>query len=103
MLVPPVCEQITSFESLRQVVIVQHRQSVSHAVDALESNPAIGLTLAKWRAQRICICRAQAVESGKPGLDYPVIAARLKRLLSLIHISEPTRLLSISYAVFCLK
>src|SRR5678816_3995514 len=25
------------------------------------------------------------------------------RLLSLIHISEPTRLLSISYAVFCLK
>eukprot|EP00658_Telonema_sp_P-2_P046785 TRINITY_DN35094_c0_g1_i1.p1 TRINITY_DN35094_c0_g1~~TRINITY_DN35094_c0_g1_i1.p1 ORF type:complete len:116 (-),score=12.16 TRINITY_DN35094_c0_g1_i1:21-368(-) len=26
-----------------------------------------------------------------------------KVLLSLIHISEPTRLLSISYAVFCLK
>src|SRR5674536_394555 len=25
------------------------------------------------------------------------------KLLSLIHISEPTRLLSISYAVFCLK
>ena len=25
------------------------------------------------------------------------------RVLSLIHISEPTRLLSISYAVFCLK
>eukprot|EP00658_Telonema_sp_P-2_P027697 TRINITY_DN21347_c0_g1_i1.p1 TRINITY_DN21347_c0_g1~~TRINITY_DN21347_c0_g1_i1.p1 ORF type:complete len:208 (+),score=56.64 TRINITY_DN21347_c0_g1_i1:218-841(+) len=29
--------------------------------------------------------------------------ARAKQLLSLIHISEPTRLLSISYAVFCLK
>src|SRR5665254_19839 len=29
--------------------------------------------------------------------------ARLIRKLSLIHISEPTRLLSISYAVFCLK
>src|SRR5678815_5920635 len=27
----------------------------------------------------------------------------LTKLLSLIHISEPTRLLSISYAVFCLK
>src|SRR5674536_166734 len=26
-----------------------------------------------------------------------------ENLLSLIHISEPTRLLSISYAVFCLK
>src|SRR5678815_1622188 len=29
--------------------------------------------------------------------------SRLVMLLSLIHISEPTRLLSISYAVFCLK
>src|SRR5678815_2795878 len=28
---------------------------------------------------------------------------RCSRGLSLIHISEPTRLLSISYAVFCLK
>src|SRR5678815_4687679 len=28
---------------------------------------------------------------------------RSLRFLSLIHISEPTRLLSISYAVFCLK
>ena len=27
----------------------------------------------------------------------------IARSLSLIHISEPTRLLSISYAVFCLK
>src|SRR5678815_6135814 len=30
-------------------------------------------------------------------------AARHVLVLSLIHISEPTRLLSISYAVFCLK
>ena len=30
-------------------------------------------------------------------------ALRLALELSLIHISEPTRLLSISYAVFCLK
>ena len=29
--------------------------------------------------------------------------ASTHRVLSLIHISEPTRLLSISYAVFCLK
>eukprot|EP00658_Telonema_sp_P-2_P048123 TRINITY_DN36624_c0_g1_i2.p2 TRINITY_DN36624_c0_g1~~TRINITY_DN36624_c0_g1_i2.p2 ORF type:complete len:130 (-),score=38.51 TRINITY_DN36624_c0_g1_i2:5-394(-) len=28
---------------------------------------------------------------------------KLRSMLSLIHISEPTRLLSISYAVFCLK
>src|SRR5678816_1605823 len=30
-----------------------------------------------------------------------VLSTSLKQLLSLIHISEPTRLLSISYAVFC--
>src|SRR5678816_4776183 len=52
---------------------------------------------------------------GKPGPRYwqnhgryaiTVTAAppdRTVRGLSLIHISEPTRLLSISYAVFCLK
>src|SRR5678816_3388293 len=32
-----------------------------------------------------------------------VAVVRLLSALSLIHISEPTRLLSISYAVFCLK
>src|SRR5678815_3703633 len=45
------------------------------------------------------------------GEDIPLFALRLLGLaqrafpnnLSLIHISEPTRLLSISYAVFCLK
>src|SRR5678815_317630 len=30
-----------------------------------------------------------------------VLATPFSRILSLIHISEPTRLLSISYAVFC--
>src|SRR5674536_301632 len=38
---------------------------------------------------------ASATEQGRFG--------RMFRHLSLIHISEPTRLLSISYAVFCLK
>src|SRR5678816_4830295 len=37
----------------------------------------------------------QAVRSAAGGVHH--------FLLSLIHISEPTRLLSISYAVFCLK
>ena len=36
------------------------------------------------------------VQGPGPGLD-------VEMYLSLIHISEPTRLLSISYAVFCLK
>src|SRR5678815_207435 len=34
---------------------------------------------------------------------YGTILDRQPLVLSLIHISEPTRLLSISYAVFCLK
>ena len=33
----------------------------------------------------------------------PIIGIIIYFFLSLIHISEPTRLLSISYAVFCLK
>ena len=38
-------------------------------------------------------------------LDYrvPYVNGTALYALSLIHISEPTRLLSISYAVFCLK
>src|SRR5678815_566813 len=35
--------------------------------------------------------------------DLVIDSARIAQGLSLIHISEPTRLLSISYAVFCLK
>src|SRR5678816_4211122 len=35
--------------------------------------------------------------------DGGAVGQRLRQNLSLIHISEPTRLLSISYAVFCLK
>ena len=38
-----------------------------------------------------------------PGLAESVGHVRGVMALSLIHISEPTRLLSISYAVFCLK
>ena len=37
------------------------------------------------------------------GKKYKIIYAPRDRRLSLIHISEHTRLLSISYAVFCLK
>eukprot|EP00658_Telonema_sp_P-2_P075789 TRINITY_DN65545_c0_g1_i1.p1 TRINITY_DN65545_c0_g1~~TRINITY_DN65545_c0_g1_i1.p1 ORF type:complete len:121 (+),score=25.06 TRINITY_DN65545_c0_g1_i1:67-429(+) len=39
----------------------------------------------------------------QPGQACPWFLEELTKWLSLIHISEPTRLLSISYAVFCLK
>eukprot|EP00658_Telonema_sp_P-2_P010672 TRINITY_DN14029_c0_g1_i1.p1 TRINITY_DN14029_c0_g1~~TRINITY_DN14029_c0_g1_i1.p1 ORF type:complete len:181 (+),score=39.52 TRINITY_DN14029_c0_g1_i1:250-792(+) len=50
-------------------------------------------------------------DPSQQGLDYypgdfepsPAPSSHLEQPLSLIHISEPTRLLSISYAVFCLK
>eukprot|EP00658_Telonema_sp_P-2_P056939 TRINITY_DN45401_c0_g1_i2.p1 TRINITY_DN45401_c0_g1~~TRINITY_DN45401_c0_g1_i2.p1 ORF type:complete len:158 (+),score=7.40 TRINITY_DN45401_c0_g1_i2:189-662(+) len=39
-----------------------------------------------------------------PHSEYQInVAQYIYEMLSLIHISEPTRLLSISYAVFCLK
>ena len=53
--------------------------------------------------------RAQVIHEVAPNLDYYMIPEPWRQAgivhlgLSLIHISEPTRLLSISYAVFCLK
>ena len=44
----------------------------------------------------------EAIESEKLTASTEVPTAHFY-ILSLIHISEPTRLLSISYAVFCLK
>ena len=44
----------------------------------------------------------QAV-ADRRGLTEAQLKEVLAAALSLIHISEPTRLLSISYAVFCLK
>src|SRR5678816_3333832 len=38
----------------------------------------------------------------EPGMPHQPAVNRRGLMLSLIHISEPTRLLSISYAVFCL-
>eukprot|EP00658_Telonema_sp_P-2_P041015 TRINITY_DN2932_c0_g1_i2.p2 TRINITY_DN2932_c0_g1~~TRINITY_DN2932_c0_g1_i2.p2 ORF type:complete len:166 (+),score=45.88 TRINITY_DN2932_c0_g1_i2:140-637(+) len=52
-------------------------------------------------ARNMFIASAQMLEACKHG-DHELVANMLKDL-SLIHISEPTRLLSISYAVFCLK
>eukprot|EP00658_Telonema_sp_P-2_P074566 TRINITY_DN63829_c0_g1_i1.p1 TRINITY_DN63829_c0_g1~~TRINITY_DN63829_c0_g1_i1.p1 ORF type:complete len:120 (-),score=17.04 TRINITY_DN63829_c0_g1_i1:52-411(-) len=45
------------------------------------------------------------LEGIKQGVPHQHLSPKVisNLLLSLIHISEPTRLLSISYAVFCLK
>eukprot|EP00658_Telonema_sp_P-2_P053742 TRINITY_DN42397_c0_g1_i1.p1 TRINITY_DN42397_c0_g1~~TRINITY_DN42397_c0_g1_i1.p1 ORF type:complete len:111 (-),score=16.77 TRINITY_DN42397_c0_g1_i1:96-428(-) len=67
------------------------------------------------RARMVVDCRCRRRGSGLQQLERAFLAAvqandtarhvehRETPGLSLIHISEPTRLLSISYAVFCLK
>src|SRR5678816_4813937 len=49
--------------------------------------------------------RVQERADGSPNFLGPFVQGptSARFVLSLIHISEPTRLLSISYAVFCLK
>src|SRR5674536_373739 len=88
-----------------------------------DTRPDCTLTpVVAFGATRLCAsCAARRSTMGKgqrprpletPALDvltwlaaaeHDLRAARHALHLSLIHISEPTRLLSISYAVFCLK
>ena len=61
-----------------------------------------------WRpdeeAAKADLASMRAAASGMSREDgIAAVAAEAKRLLSLIHISEPTRRTPISYAVFCLK
>src|SRR5674536_140745 len=74
-----------------------HRPGQRHegrpaAVDGLAAVLRPSDTLVIWRIDRL----------GRNLRDLIDIVTTLKAL-SLIHISEPTRLLSTSYAVFCLK
>src|SRR5664279_6020454 len=56
-------------------------------------------------AQALEAVSAQSIPDGAliPGLQQANVTAREALVLSLIHISEPTRRTPISYAVFCLK
>src|SRR5674536_275458 len=64
----------------------------------IKSATAFGALLSQGIGDTIRVSlSAPPVEEVKVGIQI------LQSLLSLIHISEPTRLLSISYAVFCLK
>lgn len=83
MLIPPVGKQVTACKTLWQIVIVKHRQSVPHAVHALKPDPSIRFAPAKGCAERVCIRRAKAVETGEPRLYHSMIATRLKRLRAL--------------------
>src|SRR5678816_1026412 len=76
------------------------RSTAASAVVAVAALGVLGGGQAAAQGKQLTLCWAAwdpanaLVELGK---DFT------KQSLSLIHISEPTRLLSISYAVFCLK
>src|SRR5678816_3557060 len=76
-----------------RVITIPQYQSSSHGTHETDS---------KTRTTRSVMRTVLARGSHRYGHFYPSFWAR-NTALSLIHISEPTRLLSISYAVFCLK
>ena len=63
--------------------------------------------VAPWQRLALFSIRAEQAQidnaDGSTSDTQPVKVSLTVRYLSLIHISEPTRLLSISYAVFCLS
>src|SRR5678815_6197283 len=86
------------------LVIVLLSLSSYHATDSTE----VGVRTVKWLGKKGV--EDHAYQPGAAYFFLPIFNAwdtfdtRLQVIeLSLIHISEPTRLLSISYAVFCLK
>ena len=77
--IPVVGKEVTTGESVRKLVSVEHGQTMAHPMNALKPDPSVCGTLAKWFAERVGFTRADAVESREIRLNYPVIAARLKR------------------------
>eukprot|EP00658_Telonema_sp_P-2_P027366 TRINITY_DN21143_c0_g1_i1.p1 TRINITY_DN21143_c0_g1~~TRINITY_DN21143_c0_g1_i1.p1 ORF type:complete len:666 (-),score=155.24 TRINITY_DN21143_c0_g1_i1:45-2042(-) len=89
--------ELTQDRQLQQTQQRFGRQLVKDVVALkLATVRAIGLALTRWR-QGATLGRISAVSFDAEE------SVRRSQMLSLIHISEPTRLLSISYAVFCLK
>src|SRR5678815_3424878 len=77
---------------------IQRKRAMQNCT-ALSQSSLVGTN--EWR----CLDRYFAVHSQPGSTSNCQHLAALGQVLqlSLIHISEPTRLLSISYAVFCLK
>src|SRR5678815_2140781 len=74
-----------------QAYMADNDLALGRIVEAISKSPF-------WKNTLIAVLEDDA-QNGPDHVD----SHRSVLLLSLIHISEPTRLLSISYAVFCLK
>eukprot|EP00658_Telonema_sp_P-2_P072239 TRINITY_DN61404_c0_g1_i1.p2 TRINITY_DN61404_c0_g1~~TRINITY_DN61404_c0_g1_i1.p2 ORF type:complete len:127 (+),score=33.75 TRINITY_DN61404_c0_g1_i1:109-489(+) len=95
----PLCQSACVCNSGRQHNLVPNRWLPILIRHEPSSEPAAGSTTSplqqhQWQERAWPQQEVRCQHSVR--VDAPV-------LLSLIHISEPTRLLSISYAVFCLK
>ena len=75
--------------------------TTQNIVDAINANTFTdGQILTEAQAGRIA---SRYVGAGAPATTEAAATRQTGDILSLIHISEPTRLRRISYAVFCLK
>src|SRR5688572_17957703 len=71
--VPAVSQQVTPLESLLEVVLVEHRQPVPHAVHALKPDPALSLILTEWSAESIHFSGRDPILLAEPRLDDAVV------------------------------
>eukprot|EP00658_Telonema_sp_P-2_P029445 TRINITY_DN22403_c0_g1_i1.p1 TRINITY_DN22403_c0_g1~~TRINITY_DN22403_c0_g1_i1.p1 ORF type:complete len:122 (+),score=33.15 TRINITY_DN22403_c0_g1_i1:168-533(+) len=111
--------EIASFDEVRKLSRLKNLRTLW-----LADNPVAALPQYRYKVLQFCpklevldtveVTPQERAEAAKlPGLPpssstsstsaVPVSRPAPVQALSLIHISEPTRLLSISYAVFCLK
>src|SRR5882762_7867660 len=73
--VPVIQQLIAGGECPRQVMLVEHRQTVAHAVDALKQDPAARPRRLERLAERLNVRGLHAVAEYKVGLNESVTAA----------------------------
>ena len=74
-----------------------------HVPDSIRSVTCLGSGALRLICYMDLADRVKYIEGNEKRRSVPYILANPRLRLSLIHISEPTRLLRLSYAVFCLK